>query len=86
MQKSGIMSLLYNKGTQEAIMIKCRLKVLLAEHDMTQKELSEKTGIQTNTISKMCRNDIKQIPVSALNEICNLFQCKPSDIFEHIKD
>lgn len=64
-------------------MIKCRLKVLLAEHDMTQKELAAKTGIQVNTISKMCRNDIKQIPVNAIDQICKLFHCQVSDIFQY---
>lgn len=67
-------------------MIKCRLKVLLAEHDIQQKDLAERTGIQTNTISKMCRNDIKHIPVSALNAICKEFQCQPSDVFQFIND
>lgn len=64
-------------------MIKCRLKVLLAEHDMTQKELAAKTGIQVNTISKMCRNDIKQIPVNAIDQICKLFHCQVNDIFQY---
>lgn len=67
-------------------MIKCRLKVLLAEHDLQQKDLAQMTGIQTNTISKMCRNDIRQIPISALNEICKYFKCQPSDIFQYIDD
>ena len=67
-------------------MIKCRLKVLLAEHDMSQKELAQVTGIQTNTISKMCRNDIKQIPITALNELCKYFKCNTSDIFSYQND
>ena len=40
-------------------MIKCRLKVLLAEHDMTQKDLGEATGIRKPTISDMCNYNIK---------------------------
>ena len=65
-------------------MIKCRLRVLLAEKEISQKDLAEITGIQTNTISKMCRNDIKQIPINALDAICEYFDCQPSDIFQHI--
>lgn len=64
-------------------MIKCRLKVLLAEHDMTQKELAEKTGLQQNLISKMCRNVLKQYPIEALNQICKTFNCNVSDILEY---
>ena len=44
-------------------MIKCRLKILLAEHDMTQKELSEKTGIRLASIGDMCNNKAKHIPI-----------------------
>lgn len=67
-------------------MIKCRLKVLLAEHDMQQKELAAKTGIPPMTISKMCRNEIVQIPVSAIEKICEEFDCEVSDLFQRIKN
>lgn len=67
-------------------MIKCRLRVLLAEKDLQQKDIAKITGIQTNTISKMCRNDIKQIPVTALNALCKYFDCQPSDIFQYVSD
>lgn len=63
-------------------MIKFRLKVLLAEHDMTQKELAEKTGIPPMTISKMCRNEIVQIPVKALDQICEVLDCDVIDIMK----
>lgn len=36
--------------------IKMRLKELLNERGITQKELSEKTGIRESTISEICRN------------------------------
>ncbi len=36
--------------------IKMRLKELLDERGITQKELSEKTGIRQSTISEICRN------------------------------
>lgn len=66
-------------------MIKCRLRILLAEHEISQKELAELTGVQVNTISKMCRNEIKQIPVDALDAMCLYFKCQPSDIFQCIQ-
>lgn len=66
-------------------MIKYRLKVLLAENDMTQKDLAKMTGIAPNTISKICRGDIKQIPIDALDIMCEVFQCQPSDIFQYYK-
>lgn len=66
-------------------MIKSKLKVLLAIHDMTQKELAEKTGVRPETISNIINNKIRQIPVDALNAICDLFDCQPSDVFEFVK-
>lgn len=66
-------------------MIKCRLKVLLAEHDMNQRELAEKTGIRKPTISDMCNNKAKHIPLDTLDILCNFFECDITDIFKHEK-
>lgn len=62
-------------------MIRCRLKVILAEKDLQQKDLVKMTGGQANTISKMCRNEIKHIPVDTLNAICESLQIQPGDLF-----
>lgn len=48
--------------------LKYRLKVLLAEKGMTQKELSEATGIRAPTISAICVGSVKQFPVSAIEK------------------
>lgn len=66
-------------------MIKCRLKVLLAENDMTQKELAEKTGIRVSSVSDMCQNKAKHIPITTLDILCDFFDCQPNDIFKHEK-
>lgn len=67
-------------------MIKSRLKVLLAEHDMSQTELAEKIGIRQATISDLCNNKSKRIPISALDAICEYFDCDVSDILKHEKN
>lgn len=64
-------------------MIKSRLKVLLAEHELTQKELSEKTGFRPSTISDICNSKMKHIPVNILNELCQIFECQVGDIFRY---
>lgn len=66
-------------------MIKCRLKVLLAEHDLNQKELAEQTGIRVSTISDMCNNKSKHIPLDTLDILCNYFNCSLNDIYNHEK-
>ncbi len=67
-------------------MLKSRLKVLLAEHDMTQTKLSELTGIRPGTITNIVNNSIKQIPVEAVCKICELLQCNIGDIWQYIPD
>ena len=42
-------------------MFKCLLKVELAKNDLTQKQLSELTGIRLPTISDMVNNKAKHI-------------------------
>lgn len=67
-------------------MIKCRLKVLLAEHDMTQKDLGDATGIRKPTISDMCNNKTKHISIDTLNTLCDYFNCDISDIYRYEKN
>lgn len=67
-------------------MLKSRLKVLLAEHDMTQSKLSELTDIRPGTVTNIVNNNIKQIPVEAVCKICKLFNCDIGDIFQYVPD
>ena len=66
--------------------IKFKLKVLLVLRGMTQKQLAEKTGIRPPTISAICRNSIKQIPVGAIEKICVALGCQPGDIMEYVPE
>lgn len=52
---------------------------------MTQKELAEKTGIRVTTISDMCNNKSKHIPLDTLDILCNFFDCDITDILKHEK-
>ena len=49
-------------------MLKSRLKVLLAEHDMTQSKLSELTDIRPGTVTNIVNNNIKQIGRASCRE------------------
>lgn len=61
-------------------MIKSRLRVLLAERNMTQKQLAEETGIRPPTISALCNNTLKRIPLDVIDKICTALDCEPSDL------
>lgn len=64
--------------------IKFHLKRILAINEMTQKQLSEITGIRPPTISAICNSSIKHIPVGVIEKICEVLHCQPSDIMEYI--
>ena len=66
-------------------MIKFKVKVMLAIREMTQKELAEKTGIRPPTISAICTGTIKHLPVDVLDKICEVLDCQPADLIEHVK-
>ena len=67
-------------------MIKFKVKVMLAKREMTQKDLAERTGIRPPTVSAICTNTVKHLPVDALDKICAVLECQPADLMEFIPD
>ena len=67
-------------------MIKMKLHIKLAEHRMTKKELSERTGIRTSTISAYCNDTFKHVVREHLNVFCQIFNCSISDLIEYVED
>lgn len=63
-----------------------RLKILLVERNMTQKQLAELTGIRPPTVSAICTGKAKQLPVSAVDKICQTLQCQPGDLMTYQPD
>jgi len=67
-------------------MIKIRLSDMLGKHKMTQKELSQRTGIRPATISKMYYEEIKRIEIEQINSLCKVFNCSVGELFEYIEN
>ncbi len=67
-------------------MIKFKIKVRLAECNMTQKELAEKTGIRPPTVSAICVGTVKHLPIDALDKICEVLDCQPADLMEYVNE
>lgn len=61
-------------------MIKCYLKTILKEHNLTQKELCSLINARPSTICDLCNNNAENIKLSLLNDICNALNCQISDI------
>lgn len=67
-------------------MIKFNVKVMLAKRGLTQKQLAERTGIRPPTVSAICVGSVKHLPVDALDKICMVLDCQPSDLMEYISE
>lgn len=74
------------KQERSYIVIKFKVKVMLAIREMTQKDLAERTGIRPPTISAICNNSAKHLPIDVLDKMCEVLDCQPSDLMEYVKD
>ena len=67
-------------------MIRIKLKALLAEKNVKQKDLSKMTGIRQPTLSAMNSNTVKHIPLNVLDAICAALDCQPGDLLEYVRE
>ena len=51
---------------------------------MTQKELSEKTGIRPSTINEIYHEFAERLSIDYLDKICEVLDCDISDLLEYI--
>ncbi|MEK4060049.1 MULTISPECIES: helix-turn-helix domain-containing protein [Paenibacillus] len=69
-------------------MLKSNLRVLMAKHridDIT--ELMEKSGLSRNSINKLYREaNLETIKLETLFKLCDMFQCKLSDLIEYVPE
>ena len=63
-------------------MFLCKLKTLRESKGISQKELSDKTGIRLPTISEMERCVTKSCSLENLDKLCSFFKCTLNDIYE----
>ena len=66
--------------------IKIKVSELLGRHKMTQKELSDRTGIRPGTVSALYHENIKRLEIDQINKLCAVFNCQPGDLFEYVPD
>ncbi|MCI8503683.1 MAG: helix-turn-helix transcriptional regulator [Hungatella sp.] len=65
-------------------MAKIHLSKLLGEKRMTQKQLSELTGIRPNTINEWYHDIAVSLRVEHIDRICEVLDCSVSELLEVI--
>ncbi|WP_067725380.1 helix-turn-helix domain-containing protein [Oceanobacillus damuensis] len=60
--------------------IHIKLNDLLAERKISHREFARMTGIRHPSISEMCNNASKHIPLKNLAKICEVLECDIADI------
>ena len=68
------------------MVIKFLVSDWLGKKKMTQKELSDLTGIRPATISALYHDKIKRIEVEQLAKLCEVFDCQPGDLIMYETD
>ena len=59
-----------------------KLDTLLKERKITKTQLTKDTGISTNIVSKISKNEV--LKTDTLNRICEYLQVQPGEIMEWI--
>lgn len=60
------------------------LDVMLAKRKMKLKELAETIGISETNLSLLKTGKVKGIRFNTLDSICEILDCQPGDILEHV--
>lgn len=66
------------------IMIRIHLSKLLGERRMTQKKLSELTGIRRNAINELYHEIAVSLKVEHIDRICEVLNCSVDELIEYI--
>ena len=61
-----------------------RLDVLLAREKMKSKDLAAALGATEANISKLKSGAMKGVKFETLDRLCEIFDCQPGDILEHV--
>jgi len=66
-------------------MIQFKLKVMLAERNMSQRDLHKATGIRLSTINDIATGKTRSMPIETLDKLCTVLDCTPNDILRYVR-
>jgi len=62
------------------------LDKLLASKKMQSAELAKELGCTVQTISRIKNGKVRAFRIETLDQICDIFDCQPGDLLEHMSD
>jgi DNA-binding Xre family transcriptional regulator len=65
-------------------MIRCNLKVILAEKNLTAKKISADTGISRTTLSSLVSNNAQGVQFDTINTLCNYLKIPIERLLSHV--
>lgn len=65
-------------------MLANRLKILLAERDLSIKDTVNATGLSRNTLSNIVNNPFANISTENVDKLCNFLEVKPSKFYDYV--
>lgn len=67
-------------------MIKVKLNRVMAEKEVSSKELANVLGLTEPNMSRLKKGNIKAMKLSTLNTLCKYLNCQVKDILEYQHD
>lgn len=67
-------------------MLRWKLRVIMADRKISNKQLAESLGVHRNTIHQLKDDKPTMIRLQLLEGLCQVLQCQPSDLFEFKPD
>ena len=62
------------------------LDVMLARRKMQSRQLAALVGITEQNVSLLKSGKVKGVRFETLNKICEILDCQPGDILEHVPE
>lgn len=62
--------------------VRFRLDEILAKRELSQSELSRRSGVSLTTINAMVHNNTKQVALATLESLCAVLNVSPGTLLE----
>ena len=68
------------------MVVRFRLRELLAERGMTQTDLQTQTGLAYSTVNDLYNNKPRRVELETLDILCEVLDCSIADLLERVPE